>query len=258
MKIISLIDWHAENIWKRGITWLRAISSSKDTAIIDFRRKTRWRRKNKMASEMAPNGPHGTIFRNGNIKIRILETLRVTKIWGKQIYLSGGRGPSFLPYYKLLTRLNLFISKYQICSFQLKLAQFDTLYNHLARKLSKWQFISQQAQINHCMLLYGNYVIDYSEWWRWSNAGSMLYQFGNWIMFSQQTGLWSLFMQQTHVLFNAGLMLVYLHDVVPVLKQHLQQSGLWNLKGLNQAKSIKNRWFYFCFLIWPYMMYTCP
>ena len=46
-------------------------------------------------------------------------------------------------------------------------------------------------------------------------------------MFSQQTGLWSwLFMQQTHVLFNAVLMLVYLYDVVPVLKQHLQQSGM--------------------------------
>ena len=105
-----------------------------------------------------------------NISQCILETLRVTKLWDKQIYLSGGRGPSFLPFYKLLTRLNLFISKYQICSFQLKLAQIDTLYNHLARKLSKWQFISQQAQINHCMLLYGNYVIDYSEWWRWSNV----------------------------------------------------------------------------------------
>ena len=58
-------------------------------------------------------------------------------------------------------------------------------------------------------------------------------------MFSHQTGLWSwLFMQQTHVLFNAGFMLVYLYDVVPVLKQHLQQSGLWNLKGLNQAKMV--------------------
>ena len=35
-------------------------------------------------------------------------------------------------------------------------------------------------------------------------------------------------MQQTHVLFNAGFMLVYFYDVltVPVLKQHLQQSGL--------------------------------
>ena len=43
-------------------------------------------------------------------------------------------------------------------------------------------------------------------------------------------------MQQTHVLFNGGFMLVYLYDVVPVLKEHLQQSGLWNLKGLNQAK----------------------
>ena len=42
-------------------------------------------------------------------------------------------------------------------------------------------------------------------------------------MFSQQTSLWSLlFMQQTHVLFNAAFMLVYLYDVVPVLKQHLQ------------------------------------
>ena len=46
-------------------------------------------------------------------------------------------------------------------------------------------------------------------------------------------------MQQTHVLFNADFMLVYLYDVVPVLKHHLQQSGLWNLKGLNQAKIIK-------------------
>ena len=42
-------------------------------------------------------------------------------------------------------------------------------------------------------------------------------------------------MQQTHVLFNAGFMLIYLYDVVPVLKQHVQQ------KGLNQAKIIKNR-----------------
>ena len=48
-------------------------------------------------------------------------------------------------------------------------------------------------------------------------------------------------MQQTHVLFNAGFMLVYLYDVVPMLRQHLQHSGLRNLKGLNQAKIIKNR-----------------
>ena len=48
--------------------------------------------KNKMASKKTkrrpkwpPNEPHGTIFRNGNIKIRILETLRVTKIWVKKI-----------------------------------------------------------------------------------------------------------------------------------------------------------------------------
>ena len=33
-------------------------------------------------------------------------------------------------------------------------------------------------------------------------------------------------MQQAHVLFNAGFMLVHLYDVVPVFKQHLQQSGL--------------------------------
>ena len=69
----------------------------------------------------------------------------------------------------------------------------------------------------------------------------------DWGMFSHQTGLWSwFFTQQTHVLFNAGFMLVYLYDVelVPVLKQHLQQSGLWNLKWLDQAK--KKMWFYFC------------
>ena len=41
------------------------------------------------------------------------------------------------------------------------------------------------------------------------------------------------------MLFNAGFMLVYLFGVVPVLKQHLKQSGLSNLKGLNQAKIIK-------------------
>ena len=56
-------------------------------------------------------------------------------------------------------------------------------------------------------------------------------------MFSHQTGLWSwLFMQQTHVLFNAGFMLVYLYDFVPVLKQHPQQSGLWNLKVWSTVK----------------------
>ena len=37
-------------------------------------------------------------------------------------------------------------------------------------------------------------------------------------------------MQQTHVLLNAGFMLVYLYDVVTVLKQHLQQISL-KLKG---------------------------
>ena len=31
-------------------------------------------------SKWPPNGPHETIFRNGNIAIRLLETLRVTKI----------------------------------------------------------------------------------------------------------------------------------------------------------------------------------
>ena len=36
--------------------------------------KTRWRPKK------PANRPHGTIFRNGNIKIRILEPLRVTKV----------------------------------------------------------------------------------------------------------------------------------------------------------------------------------
>ena len=44
---------------------------------------------------------------------------------------------------------------WHICSFQLKLSEIDTLYNPLARKLRKWRFISQQAHINHCMLLYG-------------------------------------------------------------------------------------------------------
>ena len=50
-----------------------------------------------------------------------------------------------------------------------------------------------------------------------------------------------LFTQQTHVLFNADFkfMLVYLYDVVPVLKQHTLQSDLCNLKGLAQAKIIK-------------------
>ena len=58
------------------------MSSSIDIAFIDFRRK------NNMALKKQDdfqNGrqtdPHGTIFRNGNIKIRILETLRVTKIY---------------------------------------------------------------------------------------------------------------------------------------------------------------------------------
>ena len=49
------------------------MSSSKVMVIIDFRRKS------KMATKMAAKRTHGTIFQDGNIEIRLLDTMRITK-----------------------------------------------------------------------------------------------------------------------------------------------------------------------------------
>ena len=47
---------------------------------------------------------------------------------------------------------------------------------------------------------------------------------------------------------------LYPHEIVGHGKETQPQVGehLFYLKGLGQAEIIKNQWFYFGFLIWPY------
>ena len=52
-------------------------------------------RKSKMVAKKSQNGPHGTIIRDGNIKILLLGTLRNAKMLVRKIYPWGAWGPLF-------------------------------------------------------------------------------------------------------------------------------------------------------------------
>ena len=62
-------------------------STSKVMLICDIRRES------KMAAKMAPNEPHGTRNRSGNIPILLLDTPRNGKMQVKKIHLLGAWGP---------------------------------------------------------------------------------------------------------------------------------------------------------------------